>query len=438
MDRITRRLRAAMHCALALALPHALAAEAETPADPPGAAGQMRLNLRTFAESLELKDIAHYRAWVQAAQLEYLSPATPGPLALSLHTVLHGAVTLSRDDAISNLSYLGRDGGDRHRRSWAYPAQFALKARLGNTTVLYGAQAVANPMIEYKDNRALPPSFRGLLVTSTPAPGITLEAGSFDRVIARGTTHQAPLTTAYGGLAVERIDFVGGAWEVDPSATVTVYAGRILPLWDRYFAAVRKDLGDAGGVRWNGEANLYVTRGRRASAAPVGGRSYSVSLTGARAAHSLTLAFQHIDSDQVFDFLAETTGFYLSNAMATDYNAPHEQSVQLRYAAGAGALGVPGMNLMLWCVAGRIGKESAEAARRGPDDPLHELYWKGGRPVAGSQRELGVQLSYTVRQGPARGGKWTFTSAGHRVSEHFPDLGFRETRLTFEIPFKVF
>lgn len=418
--------------------PLVVAAAPAAPLAAVSGAGSLRLTLRSFAERLDLDQLGRHHAWVQAAQLEYVSPWTSGPVQFGMSASAYAALTLAHDDTPTNLWYAGPAGAGR-RHGWAYPGLYAAKVKLGETVVQAGALPVANPIVEFKDNRALPSSFRGALITSTSIAGLQLEAGSVDRVYARGTSYLAPLSTGYSGSALRRVDFAGALWQADPTTTLTVYAGRLLPLWDRYFAAVKKTYGDASDVEWTGEANLYVTRARRASPIQAGGKSHSLALTGRHQQHSLTLACQTIASDQVFDFLAETTGFYLSNAMATDYNAPHERSLQLRYLAAPGGLGPPGLTFMAWAVWGRLERQSAEAAKRSASDaPLHELYWKDGQPVHGKEREIGLSLGYVFQRGALKDAKVTFIAAGHKAGRHHPDIGFHETRLVFDMPLQLF
>jgi len=68
-----------------------------------------------------------------------------------------------------------------------------------------------NPVLRYKENRALPSTFDGFMLTNTMFENVRLQASSFDKVSPRTGAGSEKLTSTYGNGSIhgDRISYVG-------------------------------------------------------------------------------------------------------------------------------------------------------------------------------------------------------------------------------------
>jgi hypothetical protein len=411
----------------------------DEPAPAPGSAllqgSKLNFMLRTFIDKQAVNGAFTRHAWTENLQVNFESGYTPGPVGLGVDVSPFMAVRVNSSDNPGNLAHTG----EPHDRAWAYLGKYALKAKIGEGTVVkYGLQQTSNPIMESKDNRGLPPTYRGLTLVSALAPGVTLDAGSFDRMVGRGRSHLGPLSSNFGGVPIARQSYVGGSWDYAEGANATLYATRARDLWDQTYLAWSTGLGEAASVKWGANLNLYVTQGQgRRLQGDIDNQAYSIGLTGKHGAFTGLVAFQQVSGDHFHDFTGDTWGNALANAMLVDYGAPHERSLQLRGVVDAGKLGVPGLRVMFWAISGRGANGAVNAARHSsPGDPLYELYWKNGRPIQGGHREFGIYPTYVLQDGALKGSKVSFYAVAHRASRYYFDSGIREYKFALDVPWK--
>nr|WP_256664849.1 OprD family outer membrane porin [Pseudomonas sp. SWRI 103] len=141
--------------------------------------------------------------WVQTAMLNYSSGYTQGPIGFGLDASLFSAVNLERGHGrVAN-------GGDRvlvdsdgdAAPTWSRLGVGDLRLRFSRTEIKAGRLLTDNPILRYKDNRALPSSFQGVGLFINEADWLSLQAGSFDRAIPRTGTGSEKLTTTFGNRA---------------------------------------------------------------------------------------------------------------------------------------------------------------------------------------------------------------------------------------------
>ncbi|WP_153101886.1 OprD family outer membrane porin [Paraburkholderia hayleyella] len=400
----------------------------------------LNLLLRNYADYFEIKDSGHRHAWVQGVQANYESGYTRGPVGFGFDASLFAALKLDGGQGAGNMVHVSKNGGGQNQLAWAYPGMYDIKARISETVLKYGLQIVSNPFLDPHDNRALPPTFLGASLVSKDVQNMSLEAGSFTKVDARGHTHLSSLSTSYGGVKFDRLSYFGGSWDYAPTGTLSLYANQADDVWRQYYASVSHSIGDPGTVKWSGMANLYSTHDTGAARqGRINNNAYSLTLSAQHGAHGLLLGYQQVLGDQFFNYVNETNGIYLGNSMDVDYNAPHERSLQLRYTIDASYLGLPGLRAMLWGLTGWGADASAEAARNASaSSPFHDLYWKNGEPVHGRHHEIGFIPSYTLQSGRFKDTKITFIAMWHVAQAHYSDNSNMEYRLVVNLPMKVF
>ncbi|QGZ65951.1 OprD family porin [Paraburkholderia acidisoli] len=396
----------------------------------------LTLNLRNYADHLDMEGGPHRHAWVQGAMLDYTSGYTQGPVGLGVDASLYGAFKLDGGAGAGNMVHVGKDGGGSNQLAWAYPGIWDVKARVSDTVAKYGLQMVSdNPFFEPHDNRALPPTFLGVSLVSKDIANVALQAGSFTKVNPRGHTNLTDLSTSYGGVQFKRFSYLGGSWDYSKSGSLALFANQADDVWRQYYGSVQQSYGDPSTLKWTGFANVYSTHSTGdAKQGHIDNNAYSLSLAAQHGAHSLLFGYQQILGDQFFDYVNETGGIYLVNSMDVDYNAPHEKSFQVRYGFDGKYAGLPGANAMLWYALGW----GADATAGALANPGSGLYWKNGQPVHGSHHEFGFIPSYTLQSGRFKDTKVTFIAMWHHGSKYYSDASNMEYRLVVNMPVKIF
>jgi hypothetical protein len=380
-------------------------------------------------------------AWVQGVQANFESGFTQGLMGLGFDASLFGAFKLDGGQGAGNMVHVAKGGGGYGQLAWAYPGLYDIKARISETVVKYGLQLIGNnPFMEPHDNRALPPTFLGTSLVSDEFKNISLQAGSFTKVDARGRTSLSDMSTSYGGVNFKRLSYAGGTWDYSENGTVSLFANQADDVWRQYYASVQHSLGSVDAIKWTGFGNVYSTHNYgSALQGHIDNNAYSLSLSAQHGPHNLLVGYQQILGDQFFDYVDQTSGIYLVNSMDVDYNAPHEKSLQLRYTFDGKYAGLPGFKTMLWAVTGWGADASVSANQYGPNGPgFSDVYWRNGQPVHGRHHEFGIIPSYTLQSGRFKNSKVTLIAMWHQGSAYYSDNANYEYRVMITVPMKVF
>lgn len=402
--------------------------------------GHFDIELRSYMDRLHDAGTRARRAWVGSTQARYESGFTTGLLGLGFDAALFGALKLDGGTGAGNMVYVDRHGGGANRLAWVYPGTYDVKARISETVARFGLHAVSNPFLEPHDNRALPPTFLGVSLASREWRDVTLQAGSFTKVNARGHTSLSSLSTTYGGVNFERLTYLGGTWDYTPDGSAALFVDEAEDVWRQYYASVQQSIGRAESVKLTAFANLYATRDAGAARqGTIDTKTFSVALTAQHGPHALLLGYQKVLGDEFFDYVNETAGDYLANSMDVDYNAPHEQSLQLRYMFDGKYANLPGFSAMLWAQQG-WGADGSTGAR----DPgragtaAGTLYLRNGQPVHGRHHEFGIVPSYVVQTGRFKHLKFKLSAMWHVGSAYYPDPTGQVYRLVMTMPISAF
>ncbi|RKP46399.1 OprD family outer membrane porin [Trinickia fusca] len=400
----------------------------------------LNLEFRNYTDYFHSVGSNHRHAWVLGLQANFESGFTQGPIGFGADASLFGAFKLDGGVGARNMVHVGKDGGGSNQLAWGYPGRYDVKARVSETVLKYGLQDVYNPFLEPHDNRALPPTFLGASVLSREVEHLALQAGTFTKVNARGHTNLTDMTTSYGGVSFKRLSYVGGTWDYSPDGSLSLYADQADDVWRQYYGSIQHSIGRVDSVRLTGFGNLYSTHDTGSSLqGPIDNNAYSLSLQAQHGPHALLVGYQKIFGDQFFDYVNETAGVYLVNSMDVDYNAPHEQSLQLRYTFDGKYAGLPGFSAMVWGQQGWGSDGSAFANRFGPNGPaFSSIYFKNGQPVHGRHHEFGFIPSYVVQSGRFKNAKVTVIAEWHVGSAYTSDSGNQEYRVFVTVPFSVF
>ncbi|WP_245964715.1 OprD family outer membrane porin [Trinickia dinghuensis] len=406
-----------------------------------GFAADSRFDLewRNYTDHFHATGVSRH-AWAEGVQAKFESGFTRGAIGLGLDAALFGELKLDGGRGAHNMVYAGRHGDGERRLAWAYPGMYGVKARASESVLKYGLQDVSNPFLDPHDNRALPPAFLGASLLSREVDGLSMQAGSFTKADPRGQTNLTALRTSYGRVPFKRVSYMGATWDYAPNGTASVYADQADDVWRQYYASLQHGFGSIRSIRLTGFANIYSTHDTGAALqGPIHSNAYSVSLSAQHGPHGLLVAYQKILGDQFFDYIDETAGVYLVNSMDVDYNAPHEQSLQLRYTFDGKHAGVAGFSAMVWAQQGWGADASLAAQRYGPNAPSFGApYFRNGQPVHGRHHEFGFIPSYVVQSGPLRSAKVTLIAQWHVGSDYYSDSTNQVYRLLVTMPMRFF
>lgn len=407
------------------------------PAAPPAApvsAASLKLILRNYNGGQQVDGVLKRHAWIESMQAYFDSGYTAGPVGIGVSVAPFAALRLSASDHPGNMVV------EQDRTAAAFLGEYTVNMRAGETVVRYGLQRVSNPYLESKDNRALPPMFRGLSATSVVARGLTIEAGRFDAVQSRGEPRLQDMWTAYGGTRFRDLVYAGAKVQYSDAGKLALYTSEARDVWRQTYAALAHEMGDPAGIRWTVSADLYLTRDAGAARqGAIDNKAFSIGLSGRHGASTVALAFQRVPGNQYFDYVNDTWGDYLANSSAEDYNTPHEKSLQLRYEFDGNQAGLAGWRFKSWFIAG-WGSDARAGSLLYPDaaSRLHGLYWRDGVAARGSHTELGVLPVYEWPRGAMKGLRASLLMTYCRDAQRYINAGSWEYNLKLEYPVTVF
>jgi len=374
--------------------------------------------------------------WVQAAMLDYASGYSEGVLGVGVDASLQSAVNLQRGHGrVAN-------GGDRVLvdsagdavPTWSRLGVGALRLRLFDTTLRLGRQRLDNPVLRYKDNRALPSSFQGLALSNLHLAGLKLEAGRFDRAIPRTGSGSERLTTTFGDRSVNADSLVYAGASYTGAVTASAYASRFADTWQQTYLGLSATVGDRSSMAVRNALHYYRTRDiDRQQLGYIDNQAYSLATTVSYQGHGVTLAWQQIDGNEYFDYVWESSGNFMANSLYSDYNGPNERSWQLRYDLDAAGYGVPGLTMGVWHARGwGIDGSHYDGGRNG----RHAGYSVSGLDGAGHE-ENGLVLSYVIQSGALKETALRTIVYNHRAHGGQIDGSYDEFRLVINMPLRL-
>lgn len=371
--------------------------------------------------------------WLQGTILNYSSGFSQGTVGFAAEVAAYNAIALQRSRssvAGPNNRTLTHGDGDVVSQ-WSKLGLANLQARIANTTLTAGRQAVDTPMIASIGNRALPSSFQGVSLHSAEFDNLSLDLASFDRVSPRTEQSLSRFRSEYGaaGEETDRASTLGVNYQPFRSLTTSLYATKAEDFWDQYYFGATHELGDRAALGLTTTLNYYKTRDEgRGKLGAIDNDTYSLSLGLQHRAHSLTIAYQEVDGNEYFDYLHETNGIFLANSLFSDYNGPNEKSLQIAYVLDLASYGVPGLKFNLYNARG-WGIDGTHYRGTGYDlgamDGETHYEWSAG-------------TTYVVQDGALKNSSIRATYTAHRASKGQADGNLDELRIVTTIPFSIF
>lgn len=382
---------------------------------------QADLLLRSYIEDKRVKAEPVRQPWIQSAQLNLSQPwQISDELQLFAETSLFGAVTLHDPANIGELAHMGRG---RDVDDLAYPGRYGLRLQAPDWGLNWGLQDISLPFMVAKDNLWLPPTWHGITGYRQLNDDIRIEGGQLSRARLRGREQLDPLLSAYGFVPIDSLRYAGLAWQYQPQGKLQLYVNQATDLWRQLYLTADQATTDQAGRTWQLGAAFYTTTADgSARQGPQDGEAGSLTAGLNWHGVNLSVSVQRIWSDHVLDYLLDAYGPGLAIVMVSDYNAPQEFAQQITLDIADSVLGVTGLQLSLWALAG----QSAAPALRNQQGEDRRHY------------ETGFGLLYRFSDGLFSGGDLMLTAINHRANGPYPDPTQRAMRLVLNWPVNLF
>ena len=393
----------------------------------------LKVLLRNAYMNRDYKDGREDKAeWGQAAIGTFSSGFTQGTVGVGVDAF--GLYALRLDGGKGRTGAQGIDffkkGDSGNAADDLAKAGAAVKFRLSSTTLTYGDQMPALPVLNYDNVRLLPESYTGTMITSKEIEGLELNAGRFtaqSRKSAEGRDS--------GGL--KSINVLGGSYQFTDQFKAALYASDVEDVLKKqyvnanYVIPIDKDQSltlDFNGYRTKLD-DAYV---RESGATGDDNKIWSLAAIFATGPHSFTLAHQRSTGDSNFGYAyggyQKDQGrvgdggntIYLANSYWSDFNAEDERSWQLGYGLDFTTFGVPGLTYNFAYVRGsNITTSTSEG---------------------GTEREIFNQFKYVVQSGPAKDLSIRLRNSVLRVSQKSSEYNVSgsDVRIFVDYPINIF
>lgn len=325
----------------------------------------------------------------------------------------------------------------------------AVKLRISNTILKYGEMQPTAPVFAAGGSRLLPQTARGLNIISKEIDGLTLDLGHFTAgTEPTSTSTDGGLWATYAGVETRKVDYLGGAYQVNDNLSVSLYGSEFQDLWRQYYGNVNYALPLQDDQSLTFDFNIYRTNDEgRAEAGSVSNTAWSLAAAYNLGAHTFTLAHQRIHGDTPFDYVGFGNNgaggggdsIFLANSIQwSDFNAPNEKSWQARYDLDMTSYGVPGLSFMARYIYG-YDIDGTHADAGGAYVSRDEAGAVTGYAYDHNdkERETNLEAKYVVQEGPAKDLSLRVRQAWHRGAASTGG-SVNEFRLIADYPLDIF
>lgn len=368
----------------------------------------------------------------QTAMVKVESGFTQGPVGFGVGIIGDTSFKIGNNKNAGNgmiprETLNGKKGEGDTYDTWTRGGGF-VKARISNTTAVYGTQILDIPVLASNTARLVPEYFEGTLVTSHEIKDLELIGGKFtkDQYSDQINTDGNKLRSAW---------VWGAKYKFNDQLTASYYGTDVKDKLDRHYINANYKLPLANKDSLTFDFSGYHTewdKGASVSSSSQGDDSsdrsnsiWALSSTYNTGPHSVMLAYQQNTGNSGYAYGENADGnqsIYLPNSYLSDFNGRKEKSAQLQYNLNFGAYGIPGLNWTSAFVYGwNIQTKTENNAK---------------------EREFFNQVKYTVQNGFAKD-----TSLRVRYSHYRNDYAYasdyympdtNEWRIFLDIPVKFF
>jgi len=320
---------------------------------------------------------------------------------------------------------------DGHARDYFSRTGGAGKIRISSTVLKYGMQRTRVPIFSSSDTRLLPETNTGFLLISNEISDLTVQAGHFTAGADRNSNgNNNELVINYANPAFKKgnsFDFVGGTYKGVKNLSVSLYTGRYEDNWKTHYVGAYYTVPFAQEQSLTFDLNIYHSSDYGKSyAGDVSNTTWSLMTSYAIAEHRFGIGYQKVDGDTPFDYVNRGSIWIGNASQLSDFNAPREQSWQLRYDVDLSKSVTPGMSFSASYVRG----SGIDGTHMDPNGAYTWLgYGKGGK-----HWERDLTLKYVVQEGKAKGLAFLLRYDVHRSNKAQAELDTDQIRLAIEYP----
>ncbi len=363
------------------------------------------------------------RSTAQSAIVKMESGYTQGTVGIGFGVIGDASFKIGDNKHAGNNMIPKHDSG-RAYNHWARGGAF-LKARVSNTTAVFGTQVLDLPVLASNTSRMVPEYYDGLLVTSREINGLELTAGKF-------TKNQMSDQISTDENKLDRAIVWGAKYKVNNALTTSYFGLDSKDKLERHYVNANYKQALANDASLTYDFSGYHTewdKGANASSARPGldensnNRSnniWALSGTYNQGPHAVMLAYQQSTGNTGYAYNENADGFqsiYLPNSYLSDFNGRGEKSVQAQYNLDFANYGIAGLN---WTSAYVYGWDIDTATTDNS-----------------KESELFNQVKYTMQDGFAKDASLRVRYSHYRADKEY-GTDTNEWRIFLDIPVKLF
>ena len=412
------------------------------PADGFVEGSHLSVNTRNYYMNRDRRDVHtdDSKEWGQGFLGTFESGYTQGTVGFGLDAHAMLGLKLDGGGGTDGSSILPYGSGNGKAPGSFSTAGGTLKMRALDTELKAGDLFLNNPVIAGGMTRMLPQTFRGVTLANHSLDGWMFEGGqaSFTKLYNQ-SGHQR-IGTSYGALPshtdAQHMNWAGVSFSGMPGLTSNLYASELKDVWNQYYYDLDYTYALNDLVSLNPGLHYYHTQDTGQSLlGNIDNNTYSLHFSVGVGHHSVTAAYQRVNGNTPFDYIAQGDSVYLDNSQQySDFNGPNERSWKLKYAYDFSGLGMPGLTSAVSYISGKTDLTSVDPQSRG----YSRWYSAEGKDAKHWERD--IDLKYVVQGGKAKDLAVRLQWATNRGSNGYSavDNDVDEYRVIVDYPINLF
>ncbi|MCF5073525.1 outer membrane porin, OprD family [Pseudomonas syringae] len=413
-----------------------------TPADGFVEGAHLNINTRNYYMNRDRRDIPtdDSKEWGQGFLGTFESGYTQGTVGFGLDAHAMLGLKLDGGGGTDGSSILPYGSGNGKAPGSFSTAGGTLKMRAFDTELKAGDLFLNNPVIAGGMTRMLPQTFRGVSLTNHSFDGWMFEGGQASFTKLYNQSGHRRIGTSYGALPThtdsQHMNWAGVSFSGIDGVTSNLYASELKDVWHQYYYDLDYTYVVNEMISLNPGLHYYHTQDTGQSLlGDIDNNTYSLHFTVDIGHHSVTAAYQRVNGNTPFDYIAQGDSVYLDNSQQySDFNGPNERSWKLKYAYDFGGLGVPGLSSAVSYISGKTDLTKVDPQSRG----YSAWYSADGKDAKHWERD--IDLKYVVQGGKAKDLAVRLQWATNRGSNGYSavDRDVDEYRVIVDYPINVF
>lgn len=380
------------------------------------AGSSLKLNARNYYMNRNRQQQADDNIeWGQGLLGVFESGYTQGTVGFGLDANAMLGLKLDGGGGTDSSSILPISDGNGKAPGAFSTAGATLKMRAFDTELKAGDLFLNNPVIAGGMSRMLPQTFRGISLTNRSFDGWMIEGGQASFTKPYNQSGHKRIGSSYGSLRdgdeSRHLNWAGVAWSGVPGLTSNLYAAKLKDIWNQYYYDLDYTYAVNDLVSLNPGLHFYHTQDTgQALLGNIDNNTYSLHFTVGVGSHSVTAAYQRVNGNTPFDYIAQGDSIYLDNSQQySDFNGPNERSWKLKYAYDFAGLGLPGLTSSLSYSRGELDLTKVDPQSRGyaswySADGKNAKHWERDLDLkyvvqGGSAKDLAVRLQWATNRG---------------------------------------